>query len=466
MKTKITFLVFLFLGLNSVIAQSSNEEDLVTLSIFSEYAKSKNYEAAYGPWMELRERNPKFNKAIYVYGEKILDHKIEKSTGSEKVAFIKDLVKLWDERQKHFASKTPKGQYMAKACQLQYDNSKELNLTDEDLYNCFDTAYKTDAKTFVNPKNLYTYFSLMVDLYDVGKKPAQDLFNKYYDISEKIESEIKNYTKKLNKYVPKDEEGQEEKEEVQLSKKEEKKVKSYRSYIEAYNTITGSVNSKLGERANCDNLIPLYERGFEEYKNDGVWLQRAMNGMYSKDCTDDPLFIKIVQQKNILEPDASTAYYLGILKDKEGNTREAIEFFNQAVDLETDSYEKAKTLNRIAGKFRKKGIYGKARSYYRKALAENPSLGSAYIAIAQMYAKSAKNCGDDNFSKRAVYWLAAQEARKAARVDSSLKKASARTVANYEAKAPSKSEVFSSGRSGETINIGCWIGTSVKVPNI
>ena len=461
MKTKITLLLMLFIGLNTVIAQDSHEEDLATLSIFVEYAKAKNYNAAFSPWMELRERNPKFNRAIYTYGEKILKDKIKISSGTEKVAFIKDLVKLWEERQMYFASKTPKGQYMAKACQLQYDYRKELNKTDEYLFECFDTAYRADTKTFTNPKSLYTYFSLMVDLYDAGKKPAQALFNKYDDISEKIESEIKNYTQKLNKFVPK--EGEEE---IQLNPKDAGKLKSYNSYVSAYNKIAGSVDSKLGERANCENLIPLYKKDFEEFKNDGLWLQRAMNGMYTKECTDDPLFVKIVEQKNAIEPNASTAYYLGILKEKEGKSKEALDYYNQAVNLETDSYEKAKILNSIAGKFRKKGSYGQARSYYRKAFAQNPSLGSAHIAIAQMYAKSAKNCGTDNFSKRAVYWLAAQEARKAGRVDASLKKAAAQTAANYEAKAPSKSEVFSSGRAGETIKIGCWIGMSVKVPKL
>ena len=56
----------------------NNEEDMNTLSIFVEYAKAKNYDAAYTPWMELRERNPKFNRAIYKYGEDILEDKINK----------------------------------------------------------------------------------------------------------------------------------------------------------------------------------------------------------------------------------------------------------------------------------------------------------------------------------------------------------------------------------------------------
>ena len=459
MKTKITLLLMLFLGFNIALAQDDHEEDIATLSIFDQLVKAKNLDAAYSPWMELRKRNPKFSRAIYIHGEKILGDKIKNSSGNEKVTYIKDLVKLWEERKMYFSSKTPKGQYMAKASQLQFDFKKELNLTDSFLFDCFDAAYKADAKTFTNPKSLYTYFSLMVDLYDANKQTAQALFNKYDDISEKIEFEIKNYTQKLNKFVPIGDE-----EEVQLSVKDKRKVKSYNSYLAAYNKIAGSVDSKLGERANCENLIPLYKRDFEEFKSDGVWLQRAMNGMGEKGCTDDPLFVKIVQQKNTLEPDETTAYYIGFLKEKEGNWTEALRYFNQAVDLETDSFDKAKILNKIAGKFRKKGSYGKARSYYRRALAQNPSLGSAHIAIAQMYAKSANSCGIDNFTKRAVYWLAAREARKAGRVDASLKRAAASTAANYIAKAPSKSEIFSSGRSGEIIKVGCWIGSNVKVP--
>ena len=50
-------------------------------------------------------------------------------------------------------------------------------------------------------------------------------------------------------------------------------------------------------------------------------------------------------------------------------------------------------------------------------------MGKCYIAIAQMYASSAKNCGSDNFSQRAVYWLASSEALKASKVDPNLKKA-------------------------------------------
>ena len=90
--------------------------------------------------------------------------------------------------------------------------------------------------------------------------------------------------------------------------------------------------------------------------------------MYAKGCNDDPLFVKIVEQKNALEPNADTAFYLGILKDKAGKSSEALNYYNQAVELESDSFEKSKILYKIATNFKKKGRYGQARTYYMKVL--------------------------------------------------------------------------------------------------
>ncbi|WP_298346816.1 tetratricopeptide repeat protein [uncultured Algibacter sp.] len=460
MKTKITLLLaFLFLGLNLGFAQQ-DEECMTKLSIFHEYTKAKNYDAAYEPWMAVRNKCPKFNNAIYIDGEKILNHKIKNSSGDEKVTFINDLILLWEQRGEHFTSKTPKGEYLAKGCQLIYDNKDVLNKTNEELYECFDKAYHYDKETFTNPKSLYTYFSLMVDLYDAGKKPAADLFNKYDDVVEKVEDEVKSFSGKLNKLIEKEEAG------TALTKKEGKYKRYYESYLKNYDLISGSIDAKLGPRANCENLIPIYQRDFEENKTNAIWLQRAAGQMSQKECTDDPLFFKLVNAYHDLSPSANSAYYLGLLKDKEGKTSEAIAFFEQAIGLETDSFKKSKLYYRIATKLKARGSYGKARNYYRKALKLNPSNGRPYLAIAAMYAKSANNCGQTNFDKRAVYWLAAKEARKAANVDPTLKKSAGKSIANYNAKAPQKSEIFSSGRAGQTINIGCWIGDSVKVPSI
>ena len=456
-------LLSLFLILISITFSYSqqNEQDANALTIFNEYSKAKEYDKAFVHWMELRERNPKYHLGIYSEGEKILKHKIKNSIAEEKVLFVQDLIFLYSQRKELFPSKTPVGKFLAKSAKLQYDFRKELNISNLDLFNSFDVAFKTDLKTFNNPKELLTYFKLTVELFDENIKTAEELFTKYDEVSEKIEFEVENYTIKLNTFLPSDNST-----DIVYSNKDAQKIRAYNSYLKGYEQVLKGMDISLGIRANCENLVMLYDKNYEENKYDPVWLQRAMNRLANKDCIDTELFVTILQQKNNLDPNPDTSYYLGIIKDKEGKNQEALDYFNQAIELQKDGYKKAKILFKIATKFKKSGSFSKARNYYRNALAFNPSMGKCYIAIAQMYASSAKNCGTDNFTQRAVFWLASSEALKASKVDPNLKKLANSSSKNYLAKAPQKSEIFSSGREGELINIGCWIGSSVNVPNL
>lgn len=459
MKTKITLLfIALVFGFNTNYSQQQ-EECMNNLSIFSSYVKNKKYDDAYDSWMKVRtDCSPQFNRNVYVGGEKILKHKIENSTGAEQIAFVKDLLTIFKAYHDNFASKYALGNMLEDQGNLSYDFKKELNLSDEDIYKIFDEAYTKDLENFTNPRGLYIYFKMMVSMYDAGKKTPQQLFDKYDDVNDKIEDEVSIITKKLNVLLEKEESG------ATLTKREAAFKNQHESYLTVYDQISGSLDTEIGNRATCEVLIPIYQKDFEEFKNDAKWLQRAMNKMYAKECTDDPMFIKVVQQKNSIEPNADTAYYLGVLKDKAGQKSEAEQYYKQSMDLQTDPLKKWNLVYRLAENNRKKGAYGKARQLYRDALKLNPSNGAPYIRISQMYAASANNCGDSVFNKKAVYWLAAEEARKAGRIDSRQSKAAAQNAASYEAKAPTKSEIFSGSMSGKVINIGCWIGASVTVP--
>lgn len=460
MKTRITLiLAALFLSVNVSFAQQ-DEECMNNLTIFTDFYKSKRYDEAYEPWMKVRNKCPKFNRAIYAYGEKILMHKIEKSSGSEKVAYIKDLEDLWVKALEYFPSNYNLGEVLADKVILMYDNKNELNVTDKQLYDEADKAYKQDLENFTNPKALYIYFSAIVDLFDAKQVPIQNVFDKYDDVSEKIGSEIQNYTEKLNKLVEKEEAGQ------TLTSKEAQYKAQYESYLEAYDKISGSIDSKLGILANCENLIPLYKKDFDTFKNDAVWLKRAVSRMYNKECTDDPLYVELVKAYDAVAPSADTKYFVATVLLKQDKEKEAENYMKQAFDLETDPYKKGKLAERIGSSLKSKGQYGQARTYYREALRLNPSNGRPYLAIAALYAASANNCGDDPFTKRAVFWLAAKEAAKASRVDGNLRSAAAQSIANYDAKAPNRTEIFTKGNQGQVIRIGCWINETVTVPNL
>ena len=106
------------------------------------------------------------------------------------------------------------------------------------------------------------------------------------------------------------------------------------------------------------------------------------------------------------------------------------------------------------------------KSDWKKALKNQPSMGRALLLIASLYASSANDCGDNQFNKRAIYWLAADTARKAGRVDASIRKSANKTALSYMGRAPSKTDIFSQANEGTKITFNCWVGGSVTVPKL
>jgi tetratricopeptide (TPR) repeat protein len=185
-----------------------------------------------------------------------------------------------------------------------------------------------------------------------------------------------------------------------------------------------------------------------------------------KDCTDDPLFIKLVEQLDRLEPSADTKMYLGQLELAKGNSTKARSYFDQSAEMQEDPRKKANVYYKIAEDLRKQGNYGQAKNYYLKQVEANPSKGIAYLKIAQMIGSSSNSCGTTVFEKRAVNWKAAEYAERAARVDPSLAGNANAAASSYRQRAPSKSDIFDAGMGGKTVSFNCWVGGSIRVPNL
>lgn len=459
------FKIFVFwIGLMIILPVSAqnSEECLQDLSIFAEYAKVKNYDEAYGPWLKVREACPSLNVAIFSYGERILKDRIKKATPETRDAETADLIKLYDQWLENFPTRrnvSVSGDIISSKAQamLDYKTADKMK-----VYKTFDLAYQTDAKSFNNPKELYNYFKTLYDLYKEGNQGVtmEQLFNKYEEVSEKFEIESINLAKKLDVILKKQEEG------TPLSSREVRSKRVYGINSNAIGTFLSNLDAIISKEATCVNLVPLYKRNFEEFKSDAVWLKRAASRMDSKECSDDPFFVTLVEALHTLDPSADSAYYLGILKDKAGDSQEALKYYEESISLQTDPYKKAKILYKIAIKFKSAGRKSSARSYALKALRFQPSMGRAYLMISNLYAGSANDCGETQFNKRAVYWLAAQMAFKAGEVDASIKKLALKTAKSYEGRAPSKTEIFTEGNQGATIEFDCWIKSSVKVPEL
>ncbi|TRO67088.1 hypothetical protein [Christiangramia sabulilitoris] len=443
-------------GLGSVSAQSGDCATMAALAY--DDAKAKNYDAAYPALMKVKEECPKYSLATYQYLERALEHKIDKAEQGDKKELVEELISVWETRLELYPTKTSKGKIYSDIALLKFDNKIGDK---EDQYMAFDKAYTEDKDNFKSPKGLYAYFDLMVEMQDEGEKSLQDVFENYDRVFAKIEEEENEAAENLAPLLKKQEEG------ASLTSKEQKQIQYAEINLANYSKVKEAINAKLGARADCDNLVPLYKKDFDSKQADVNWLKNVNARLSAKDCTEDPLFIQVSEALHKLQPSAKSAYSLGQLAESEGNRNKALEYYNEAAELETNKSDKAKIYYRIANNYKEKGSFGQARTFYNKALQAKPSLGSAYLQIASMYAQSANNCGEDAFSKRAVYWLAADYASRAARVDPSISGNANQAAAAYKGRAPQKSDVFQSSKNaGDAISIGCWIGETVRIPNL
>ncbi len=447
---------------HSLLLAQDTDVCMQDLSIFAEFAKVKNYKSAFQPWMKVRKSCPSINAAIYSYGERILKDLIKNGTPEEVASAKEDIIKLYGEWIEYFPKRRNKsiiGDVISKKAQALLDFKIG---TLKEVYDTFDMAYQKDPISFTNPKLLYNYFKTYFDRFKAGDQEVtmELLFEQYEEVSEKFDIESTALAKRLDIILKKEESG------TALSSKETRNKRVYNINSNAIGTYLRNLNAIIVKEATCENLIPLYQKNFNVNKEDVIWLKRAASRMDSKECSDDPLFVTLVEALHALDPSADSAYYLGLLNDKRGNSKEALKYYEESITLEEDNYKKAKILMKIANKFEASGRKSSARNYANKALGYQPSLGRAYLLIARLYAESANKCGDSQFNKRAVYWLAEKTARKAGRVDSSLKKIVTQTTNSYGGRAPSKTDIFTEGNEGTIIKFNCWINRSIKVPSL
>jgi len=450
MRQKITNLVmvlFLFIGITTVYAQdkygAEPEKCKNNLSLFHESVKGKNYTDAYEYWLWCFDNCPKGSKLIYSDGLKIAKDKYEKG---EKEAAGKLIDDIYAKRIINFPSNLGKV-YSDWAISLEKRGASK-----ETIFEKLELGFKADPSG-LSIKNMAKFFE---EVTNRNKNTnVQKVFDTYDDVLEAVNVKIDRLTKELDIINAKDSSG------VALTKKETRKRKNNGINLRALGQAEGALDQILGEVATCERLVPLYKKGLDSHKTDGKWLKRAVSRLHHKECTNDPLYPKMVEAYVHADPSPEAyIFYAGIL-EKRGEKRKALEYRNKAVDLESDPYKKADYLYKIA-----RTMYGSsARTYARRALKHRPSMGQAYLLIARLYAKSANSCGTDEFSKRMVYVAAVNKARRAKAVDPSISSTANRYIKSYSASMPSKKLKFTLGvKSGAPHKIGCWIGETVRIP--
>lgn len=448
--TSLAMSLFLLIGISNVYAQdkygSEPEKCKQNLSLFHESVKSKNFSDAYAPWIWSFENCPKASKLIYSQGLKIAQDKYDNGQKDEGGALID---KIYAQRVQYFPDNLGK---------VYSDWSISLDkrgASKEAVFEKLELGFKADP-TGLSVKNMAKYFGEVTERNKDTN--VQKVFDTYDDVLEGVNDKIDKLSQQLDKINAKETAGQ------ALSNKEKRTQKNNGINLRGLGQVEDVLDQIIGEVATCERLIPLYKKSFEENKENSKWLRRAASRLNAKECTDDAMYPKIVEAYVNTDPSPGAYIFYAQVLEERGQSSKAIEYRNKAVDLETDPYKKAKYLFNIAQTMKRKSK-SRSRDYARKALKYQPSMGHAYLLIANLYASSANSCGTDEFTKRMVYVAAANKARQAKAVDPSITSTANRYIKSYTANSPSTKMKFQMGvKAGTPHKIGCWIGETVRIP--
>ena len=449
---KIVFIIAsLVLSYTTVSAQEpASEEAMIKYNLFKGDYKSKNYEAAYENWIWCFENTPKLSVNIYKLGVNIAKDRYKKAAEADKQAAMELVNKVYEQRIEYYPKDLAKV-YSDYADFLIYSKQPDV-----EVYNKLKKAYQIDPSK-MGVKSIYRYFQYVTD--EHKESNVQYIFDTYDLLVKAVEKKLNYYATKLDGYSTKVEQGN------VLSSKEKSLKKAYENNSKAMGQVVHGLDKIITDLSTCERLIPMYTEDFEANKANAPWLKSAVNMMYKKKCTEDPLYDTLVEAYVTAEPSPeASVFYAGILV-KKNQMDKAREYFLKAVDQESDPYKKADYLYKIAQILRQKGLKTKARTSALEAIKYKRSMGEAYLLIAGLYASSANSCGTSEFEKRMVYVAAQEMAERAAAVDPVNRSRANKYVKSYKASAPDKKAIFTEGlKSGTPYKIGCWINTTVKIP--
>lgn len=433
-------------------AEQESQECNIKYNLFRADFKSKNYEKAFDSWLWTFENCPKLSINIYKNGLTMAEAKFKKATTETEKQEAKELIeRIYKQRLELFPDDKPAKMYSEYGMFMH-----KFGCPEPKVFALLQKSYDINPEE-MGVRAIFVFFEGIIERNKDTN--IQAIFDMHDNLLDVVNKKIDKFSKEVDKLRELEETG------TELSKRQAYLKKAYSTNLRGLGKVEGGLSAMLEKYATCDRLIPMYKKDFDANSDNKIWLKRTVSRLYNKGCTEGVFYDKMVEKYVNADPSSDAfVFYAGMLMQKRDKTK-ALDYFKRAVDLETDSYKKARYLFTIAQMMKKKGRFGEARTYAYRAVEARPSLGKAYLLVASMYAKSAKSCSGDVFGTRMIYQAALNKARKAKMIDPSISSIAQKHINSYASKAPSTEDVFNTGKqSGSSYRIGCWIGENVRIP--
>lgn len=381
------------------------------------------------PWRWVFTNCPQASENIYVDGVKIMQYRIENEKNPQiQARLIDTLMKVYDQRITFFPvhNKTGKSQEGAILGRKGIDLSTYDQERYEETYNILKRSIELDGEDSDGTVMIY-YFRSVIKMARKAKVDSSMIVDAYDQVIDILDHNINKLTKAGDT-----------------------------KWVENYKNFKGNIDATFEPFAHCSDLVRIYSVKMEKNPNDTDLLKKITSLLDRRSCQDDPLYLKASQQLHKLEPSPESAYNIGRLLVKDEKYNQAIPYFEEATKSEdVDKAQGACKL--LAETFRAVRNYPRAKQMALKALELKPEDGRPYIIIGDLYAASAKDCGNNEFTSRVAYWAAVDKYMQAKRVDESQTEIANRLIGTYSAHFPTKESIFFNGyEEGKPYTVECW----------
>jgi len=427
--------IIFILGVMFITNSNAQKFDCPTkITEYQELFKAKKITESFDTWTAVSKNCPKENEAVYKDGIEIIQYKIDNAASTEeKEKLVRDVLKLYDQYNMYFPLTT-----------TDFEVNKAMTLVankidaKEEIFTLLDRGF-TKASNKVDDANaIYTYFSMYCEKFNNGDKSiTSNLVLEKYTLVNSL----------LNQ--------------LQAAKPDSNESEQAKQNSD-YKTAQTAINKLIKDLATCENLDAFYTKNYTENQENGDWITSALLSLSGK-CSAKPIFNTLAEKLYAMKVTAQSANFMALANLQQRKFPEAITFYNESAELQTNPIEKSKIYYTLATGLLANDL-PKSKEYLKKALTSDPKMGKAYLFLAQLYSNSANDCGKTDFEKKAVYYLAIQTAQKAGVAEPRLKPTADKAAKDYEAKSLTADEISKAKMNGKLVTIGCWINETINFP--
>ena len=398
------------------------------LSLYVEYYRQKSYDDALPYWRIVFNECPIANFNMYIHGVKMQELLAEKADNNEqKFAHLDTMMLIYDQRIKYFGHE---GKVLGRKG-IDWLSMRKSTL--EDIKVGYDYIKKSVDMQKNKSENavLAIFMTGSSSLFKTGELTQEEMIQNYSTASQIADYKIS--------------------------------VKPKSADFQRLKERLDQIFSQSGA-ATCDALIKLFQPKYDQNPEDKELLTKIIIFLASTDCKDSDLYYHASTSLHKIDPSAKSSYFLAEMNVDRANYEKASVLYKQAIELETDSKEKARYYMKLGDiTYHKLGNNSLSRTYARKAAELDPESGHPYLLIGAIYAGS-EPCGDDDIAKKALYWIAVDNFVKAKQVDNELAEIANKSINAYSQHFPDTETLFFHGlKVGDRYSVDCWINETTIV---